>query len=535
MTAVLVAAVIFFLLYTLPPLPLRADWSGDASLAQRTVAGAYHVHTTRSDGVDDRAAVAASAARAGLQFVIFTDHGDGTRPPEPPAYLSGVLCVDGVEISTNGGHYVALGMSPAPYRLGGEAEAVVEDVARLGGFGFTAHPDSMRPELAWTDWSLPLDGIEWINADSEWRDEPRGRLTRTMFHYFFRPAPALGAMLDRPVATLARWDALSMTRAIVALAGHDAHGGIGKGAEDGGRRGIPIPSYEASFRSFSTRAVLDAPLSGRDAAMDAHALLTAIRTGRVFTAVDAVADPALLDLRASSAGIRADASMPPGAELVLLRDGVESQRVRQGHIAARPDPGGFRVEVQVPGSPGTPPVPWILSNVVYAIPPTAPPMTVVTPGPLHPFPAGLAWRVEHDPSSGGTASATDRTVTLEYRLGPGERDSVFAALAVDLPEQMPPAQGLAFRAHASRPMRVSVQLRSNGGGRWGRSVYVGTELRDVGVALDSLIPLDGQAGRAPSLSSVRSLLFVVDRTNATPGDSGRFDISNLGLTARGGG
>ena len=92
--------------------------------------------------------------RAGLQFVILTDHGDGTEPA-PPAYVDGVLCIDGVEISTNGGHYVALGMSPAPYPLGGEPVAVVEDVARLGGFGIAAHPDSPKPSLAWTDWDVP--------------------------------------------------------------------------------------------------------------------------------------------------------------------------------------------------------------------------------------------------------------------------------------------------------------------------------------------------------------------------------------------
>ena len=42
------------------------------------------------------------------KFVVFTDHGDATRTPDPPAYRSGVLCLDGVEISTNGGHYIAL-------------------------------------------------------------------------------------------------------------------------------------------------------------------------------------------------------------------------------------------------------------------------------------------------------------------------------------------------------------------------------------------------------------------------------------------
>ena len=73
--------------------------------------------------------------------------------PSLRAMSSGVLCIDAVEISTNAGHYIALGLGAAPYRLGGEASAVVEDVRRLGGFGIVAHPDSPRPALAWRDWT----------------------------------------------------------------------------------------------------------------------------------------------------------------------------------------------------------------------------------------------------------------------------------------------------------------------------------------------------------------------------------------------
>ncbi len=207
-----------------------------------------------------------------------------------------------MEISTSGGHYVALGLGPAPYPLGGAPSAVVEDVARLGGFGFAAHPDSARPELAWTDWTTPIDGLEWLSADSEWRDESRSRLARVLLDYAVRPGPALASILDRPVPTLARWDGLTARRPVVAIAGHDAHGGIGRRAEGG--HGVPVPgvpSYEASFRTFSVRAVLSAPPSG-DAPADARALLDALRNGRVFTAVDAIARPAVLDFHAARGG-----------------------------------------------------------------------------------------------------------------------------------------------------------------------------------------------------------------------------------------
>ena len=149
LTAAVLAAVFLWLLATLPPRAAVASGTVAEAIRARTVAGAFHVHSTRSDGSGDREAIAAAAARAGLQFVVITDHGDATRPPDPPAYLHGVLCIDAVEISTNGGHLIALDMPAAPYPLGGEAAAVVEDVMRLGGMPVAAHPDSAKAELAW--------------------------------------------------------------------------------------------------------------------------------------------------------------------------------------------------------------------------------------------------------------------------------------------------------------------------------------------------------------------------------------------------
>ena len=150
------AAALFFA--TGPRAPRR---SPSASFATPpTARGAVHIHTTRSDGALDKAAIAAAARQAGLHFAIFTDHGDGTARPDPPQYIDGVLCIDGIEVSTNQGHYVAMGIPAAPYRLGGDGDAVAEDVARLGGFGVAAHPVSGRRELEWSDWNAGINALE---------------------------------------------------------------------------------------------------------------------------------------------------------------------------------------------------------------------------------------------------------------------------------------------------------------------------------------------------------------------------------------
>ncbi|MEQ1871626.1 MAG: hypothetical protein ABL961_16545, partial [Vicinamibacterales bacterium] len=216
-TAALVAAVAVWTVVSLPPptIALEAAWDDGA------VPGVIHIHTNRSDGLSDPGTVASAAARAGLKFIVYTDHGDATRVPDPPTYRAGVLCIDAVEISTTGGHYVALGMPAAPYRLGGEPRDVVEDVARLGGFGIAAHPDSPRAELAWHDWNASIDGLEILNPDSAWRAHAyrggiraRLRLLSAFATYPFRAAETIGALLTESTDAKTQWARLSAIRPV---------------------------------------------------------------------------------------------------------------------------------------------------------------------------------------------------------------------------------------------------------------------------------------------------------------------------------
>jgi hypothetical protein len=531
--AALVAAGVFMFWLLHPPSPQWIDGSSWSELAARTVAGAYHIHTTRSDGHGDRRDVAAAARRAGLQFVILTDHGDGTRPPDPPEYIDGVLVLDAVEISTDGGHYVALDMPRAPYPLGGAADTVVEDVARLGGFGIAAHPDSPKPALRWTDASLPVDGIEWLNADSEWRDESRTRLVRVGLGYLLRPGPALAMMLDRPV-TLERWDRQSRGRRLIAVAGVDAHGGVGRRVEDPNRTlfgTVGIPSYYASFRTFTNRVVLDRPLSGEPAA-DRRALFGGIRMGRVYTTIDALAGPGLLDWRQDGNAVVAQGALPRGAMMVLFRDGQEVARAA-GMLRHRTDgaPGVYRVEVHMPGAPGTPPIPWLVSNAIYAgISPVSgsphsplPPAAVST---IRPFP----WRIEKDPASSAILRTSDRSVELQYKLAEGSRESQFVALSTDVHGESFDAVDLSLAA--DRPARVWVQVRTVDGSRWGRTFYVDPAGIAIRAQLSSLRPLRPMSGDGPSIGDSKiltSILIVADLTNASPGRAGTLTVLSSAL------
>src|SRR5216684_8319218 len=234
-TAALVAAVAVFIVATLPParvglspFPGAPGGPGGPGGNDGTVAGVIHVHSNRSDGRSSPDEIAVAAANAGLEFLVFTDHGDATRVPDPPTYRHGVLCIDAVEISTSGGHYLALDMPAAPYPLGGEPRDVVDDVARLGGFGAPAHPDSPKPELRWHEWEAPFPGLEIVNPDTGWRAAAQDwegtlRLVDRLFWYPFRPSETVASFVAASPENVARWELLTRQRKVVALAGADAH------------------------------------------------------------------------------------------------------------------------------------------------------------------------------------------------------------------------------------------------------------------------------------------------------------------------
>ena len=536
-----IAALIFISLAGLP-WPAGVVPSADPVFARRFVRGAFHVHSSQSDGAGDVATIAAAAAAAGLQFVVLTDHGDGTRPPAPPRYVGGVLCVDAVEISTDDGHYIAVDARPSPYPLGGSAEAVAEDVVRLGGFGVAAHPTSARASLRWSDESVPVSGLEWLNADSEWRDESRFRLVRAVAAYPFRPAAALTSLLDRPAASLAMWDRLAASRRVLGFAGHDAHGGVGRTMEQPSSRRVPVPSYEASFRAFSTVVELEGVLSG-DAARDARAVVDRLRAGRFYTEVTSLGRGGTLQFFAQSTKARHEqgsvfyaeweatfsARVPAidGATLVAYRNGTPIAQVGGASLDFKSSATGtYRVEVHRPGAPGQPPVPWLVSNPIFRHEPP--------PGATEPAPPRLplrvprtAWRGEHDPSSSARVVSANDGIAFEYRLGGGERRSQFAALVADLPSP-DPFEDIVFSVEAGRPLRLSMQLRfaQDGGARWGRSVYVAEKWCTARVSTAALRRIEGPPARPP-VSRATSLLLVVDLVNAKPGDSGALRVRDF--------
>ena len=548
--AIALAATTFLLL---PPRALRLAVSAPGPAPVR---GVIHVHSRRSDGsgtVDD---IAVAANRAGLRFIVFTDHGDATRAPDAPVYLHGVLCIDAVEISTDGGHVVALGLGKAPYPLGGDARDVVEDLTRLGAFSIAAHPGSAKPGLRWTEWSAPFGGMEWLNGDSEWRDETPRAIATVLFTYPFRAPESLAQLLDRPDDVMRRWDVLTRRRPVVALAAADAHArlgtrGVGESAQ--GSVSLHIPTYEQVFRTFSI-TLPQAHLTG-DATADATAVLTEIRRGHVYSSVDALAEPARLAFTATSGGIHAaagdvlpasgpvalhvDTNAPADSMIALFMNGAIHQVGHGPTLAATVtgDPAVYRVEVTLPNSPGTPPVPWLVSNPVYVGMSHTPEPLPQRPPPSHTvvqYDNGPAagFTVEHSRMSSGAFDVVRAVggtqIAFRYALGGSMSEGPYAALSMPAGPALAASDRIMFTAHADRPMRISLQIRTGGAGeRWRRSVYLDSTPRDVSVFFDDMTPVGMTTTRRPPLDKMNTVLWVIDTVNSRPGTNGQIWIDDV--------
>jgi hypothetical protein len=518
------------------------------------IRGAIHVHTRRSDGTGTVEEVAEAAKRAGLQFVIFTDHGDGTKGSDSPVYRYGVLCIDALEVSTNGGHVVALDLPQTPFPLAGEVSDVVEDVNRMGGLSIAAHPDSRRATLGWTGWTTAFDGIEWLNGDSQWRDETWGTIARSLLTYPFRRAPTLAKLLDRPDELMSRWDALLHDRPVIALAAADAHARLGPGPDPYGRSlSLHLPAYEQVFRTLSI-SLPDVQLHG-NADEDTRTVMKALREGHVFSSIDALASPALFSFTASSGsnhavmgerlqldgpvGFQIASNGPPGTNIKLLSDGktVASGAPPMLEYEAPAMPAVYRVEIDVAGAPGSPPVPWVVSNPIYVgsrpvsaaspeLPAVSETFTVYSDGPAP------DWRIEKSVRSEGAISVVRSVegtqLLLRYGLGGTLSESPYVAAVVATDSNVERFDRVTFTGRSMRPMRLMLEVRAGGDTdrRWGKSVYLDDMARTFTIAFAEMIPLGSVTG-TPVVGELRDLMFVVDTVHTKQGASGQVWLDDI--------
>jgi hypothetical protein len=373
--------------------------------------GCIHVHTRYSDGSGDFAEVAAAAQKAGLDYIITSDH--NTLQPLKDGherYWGKTLVLVGTEISTDAGHCLGLDLPASFTWETRDPQTIIDRVNAAGGFAILAHP--MSPRWRWQDWSVRnYAGIEIANLSSLFDDDlltatdggriggrSLARLVKLMNLYAKSPDRLMATVTDNRVTRERRqWNELLMKgRQMVGTGAVDAHARVRLG-----RKIYKIPSYTEAFESVQSHLLTLAPLNG-DVKHDREQVYSALRNGRLYMAFPRVAPAPRFEFLAREGEREATMGQPlrlenrvsltvrapghPHPVIRLLHDGKEIAHAEGERLTATATtPGCYRVEVYAAGQKG--PLllpggkrrtvqdllraqprrvkPWIFSNPIY--------------------------------------------------------------------------------------------------------------------------------------------------------------------------
>ncbi|MBI4395155.1 MAG: PHP domain-containing protein [Candidatus Omnitrophica bacterium] len=186
--------------------------------------GVVHVHTEYShDSKAPLALIIKTAKKAGLDFVVVTDHNNlnALRTYQKMNLPNHPLLIFGDEISTwNEGHLIGLGIKEEPHNTG-NTQGIVDFIHGQEGYAIIAHP--LSPRKPWPNWDVQhFDGLEvFCFSDTFYAADPRSLSLKALF---FTPRGFIKSVLENPDAGLKLWDEhLKSGRHVAAFGSTDAH------------------------------------------------------------------------------------------------------------------------------------------------------------------------------------------------------------------------------------------------------------------------------------------------------------------------
>ncbi|HEV8000795.1 MAG TPA: hypothetical protein VGP63_13000 [Planctomycetaceae bacterium] len=372
--------------------------------------GAMHVHSGLShDSRSPLSEVIAGAKKAGLRFIMFTEHpvpGHDYFKEGHHGLVDGVLLIPGAELT--GLQAYPMGSVPEGPK---DPQAQVDAVLKTHGQVFLCHLEERM------DWDLKgLTGSEIYNLHADFKDETRLIKSMRNLTGLLNMLPAsrnypqetMASLMDYPADYLRRYDQLCENAHLTGIAANDAHHNNaikGTVLADGrmqlvdalGKKLAKIdpkilvalkPFLPANLHPGDTCVLLDLdPYERSFGHVSTHLLLpeltepavrAALNAGRAYVSFEWIADPSGFNFQAVrgkdvyemgsevalTPGIKVRSASPLPARFRLIRNGKEVHTAL-GRSYEHPveAPGNYRLEVWV-NLANTPEV-WILSNPIY--------------------------------------------------------------------------------------------------------------------------------------------------------------------------
>jgi len=327
------------------------------------IQGVYHIHTKFSDGRKTTDEIAKLASKAGLNFIILTDHGSPNRESyKSQGWKNGVLVLAGSELSVSRGHLVALGFKLPSSSFSQNAEEAVYGIMAGGGFSVIPHPYS-KVQWSWGE-NVGYAGIEIMDADTAMRKDFLLSLP-FLPALLLRSEYALLKFIDSPQRTLRKWDELNKMYSIHGYFSTDAH-----------------LLYRPLLNFLRLHVMLDSPLSS-DFYVARSQVFDALKTGRFYNSIHAAAraegfkfwgerakEVIQMGATASLGSgliLHIQTPFPFAKEINLIQDGKSVFRSTEENISFEvKQPGVYRVEVYLrERSPLRKDMPWIVSNPIF--------------------------------------------------------------------------------------------------------------------------------------------------------------------------
>ncbi|NIM95310.1 MAG: PHP domain-containing protein [Anaerolineales bacterium] len=355
--------------------------------------GNLHLHTAYSDGHVSHEEIALAAIKAGIDFVVVTDHNVWVGGMDGYRTLGNkrVLLLVGEEVhdqirEPQKNHLLIYETGKELSQRARDPQELINAVNQFGGFAFLAHPTDPvapafdQPDLSWVDWDIEgYTGLELWNYMSEFKSHLSSFVKA--LYYAFNPSRIATGPFPQAIK---RWDSLlSDGRRVVAIGGADAHAFPVK---VGPINRILFP-FEFHFQTVNTHVLLEEPLIG-DVEIDRRRIFNAIRSGHCFVGYDLPASTRgfrftaageegmgmMGDRFISRFGVTLQVKLPQRTSLHLIRNGhkIGEWHDQENVIYTATDPGAYRIEafIEFKGKQRG----WIYSNPIYIS--TSPPDNV---------------------------------------------------------------------------------------------------------------------------------------------------------------
>lgn len=514
--------------------------------------GAFHVHSTFSDGAGSVAEISRDARAQNLDFVILSDHGlPNRRATAATAWLNDTLVIGSSEFPLQAGHLAAAGYRVPGYVFPPEAQEAIDEVDRDQGVTFVSHP--LDRKIPWTDWQARnFTGIEILSLYQLAKKNLLYGATLFPLQYLLSPDYALTALISYPEKELGIWDRLNRRGKYYGIYALDAHAKLSTGK----RSYLRFPSYAATFRILNVYVKVDRELD-QDPRTAAATVIASLRRGNFFSVVESLAaangfecyyleaDGRRVEMGgdALAAGGSLVLKLPFGfsTDIKIIKDGAAFLTVRdnsrQELTVPVSGPGVYRCEVSLHAG-RLKNLPWILANPIFI----ARPLQAIEPAPVTARAvlndAGAYFQVEKNSRSRADLflekEKDGRTVTrfafTLRRESPGQVD-FWTALARRQKLDFSGYRGFVFAVRGSRAMRFWLQFRTFSGGResaFQHSFPVGTDWKQVAIPFDRFHRLYGVAV-PPDLARVSAFFFLVDNGDSFTDAGGEINLGPIGL------